>query len=110
MIELLQELVEIESPTRDTADIRDRLAHEPRAVAGDVEVAGDHLLAHFAGVYDMKGGIVVMLEAIRIGQTERALPGNVALCERARQDGRALGLDLRERAQLLARMLRNRGV
>jgi glutamate carboxypeptidase len=109
VIELLKELVELESPTGDTTEIRDRLAAELRTLGGDVEVDGDHLLAHFSGdgaplllsghfdtvwqrgtlatmpwrvedgcaygpgVYDMKGGIVVMLEAIRLAQTDRAL-------------------------------------
>jgi glutamate carboxypeptidase len=109
MIELLRELVEIESPTGDTQQLRDRLAFELRALGGDVEVDGDHLLAEFAGggaplllsghfdtvwprgtlatmpwrvedgraygpgVYDMKGGIVVLLEAIKRAQTDRAL-------------------------------------
>jgi glutamate carboxypeptidase len=109
VIELLQELVEIESPTGDTTELRDRLAGELRALGGAVEVDGDHLLAEFPGegaplllsghfdtvwqrgtletmpwrvedgraygpgVYDMKGGIVVMLEAIRLAQTDRAI-------------------------------------
>ena len=109
MIELLQELVEIESPTGDTEELRDRLAQELRALGGDVEVDGDHLLAEFPGdgaplvlsghfdtvwqrgtlatmpwrvedgraygpgVYDMKAGIVVMLEAIRRARTNRNL-------------------------------------
>jgi glutamate carboxypeptidase len=109
VIELLQELVELESPTGDTEEIRNRLAQELRTLGGEVEVDGDHLLAHFAGdgaplllsghfdtvwqrgtldqmpwrveagraygpgVYDMKAGLVVMLEAIRRAQTDRAL-------------------------------------
>ena len=109
MIELLRELVELESPTGDTAEIRDRLADELGALGGAVSIEGDHLRADFAGdapplllsahfdtvwprgtlaempwrvedgraygpgVYDMKAGIVVMLEAIRLAQTPHAL-------------------------------------
>jgi glutamate carboxypeptidase len=109
MIELLRELVEIESPTGDTADIRERVAAELRAVGAAVERDGDHLLAEIAGegapllllahvdtvwprgtltlmpwrvedgraygpgVYDMKSGIVVMLEAIRRAGTRHAI-------------------------------------
>ena len=109
MIDLLQELVELESPTGDTGAARDRLAEELRTLGGAVTVDGDHLRADFAGsreplvlsghfdtvwprgtlehmpwrvedgraygpgVYDMKAGIVVMLEAIRTAQTEHEL-------------------------------------
>jgi glutamate carboxypeptidase len=109
MIELLRELVEIESPTGDTGELRDRLARELHALGGDVETDGEHLLASFAGpgarllllghldtvwprgtlagmpwrvadgraygpgTYDMKGGLVVMLEAIRRAKGARAL-------------------------------------
>src|SRR6266852_724650 len=109
MIELLRELVEIESPTGDTAEIRARMAAELRALRGDVSFDGEHVRADFVGVgapllllghfdtvwprgtlatqpwrvaagrafgpgsYDMKGGLVVMLEAIRRARTERAL-------------------------------------
>jgi glutamate carboxypeptidase len=109
VIELLRELVELESPTGDTQAARDRLADELQTLGGSVTVAGDHLRADFAGteeplllsghfdtvwprgtlehmpwrvedgraygpgVYDMKAGIVVMLEAIRIGGTPHEL-------------------------------------
>jgi glutamate carboxypeptidase len=109
VIELLRELVEIESPTGDTAELRDRVASELQALGGEVALDGDHLIADFPGEgspllllahvdtvwprgtlatmpwrvddgraygpgsYDMKGGIVVMLEAIRRAQTARAL-------------------------------------
>jgi len=109
MIELLRELVEIESPTGHTAELRERMAAELRALGGEVSFDGDHVRAYFAGAggpllllghvdtvwprgtlgtmpwrvedgrafgpgsYDMKGGLVVMLEAIRRAQTDRAL-------------------------------------
>jgi glutamate carboxypeptidase len=109
MIELLRELVEIESPTGDTAELRDRLAAELRGLGGEVELSGEHLIASFDGAgepllllghldtvwprgslarlpwrvedgraygpgsYDMKGGMVVMLEAIRRSTDARAL-------------------------------------
>jgi glutamate carboxypeptidase len=108
MLELLRELVEIESPTGDTGELRDRLAVELRALGGDVEADGEHLLASFPGPgapllllghldtvwprgtlahmpwriadgraygpgsHDMKGGLVVMLEAVRRAQGARA--------------------------------------
>ena len=109
MIELLRELVEIESPTGGTADVRDRLAPELKALGGVVSFEAGHLRADFAGEgapllllghfdtvwprgtlatlpwrvddgraygpgsYDMKAGLVVMLEAIRRAHTRRAL-------------------------------------
>ena len=109
MIELLRELVEIESPTGDTRELRDRMAAELRALGADVVLDGEHVLAEIAGEgppllllghidtvwsrgtlatmpwrvddgraygpgsYDMKGGLVVLLEAIRRAQTDRAL-------------------------------------
>jgi glutamate carboxypeptidase len=109
VIELLRELVEIESPTGDTATLRDRVAAELRDLGGDVALDGEHAIADFAGEgppllllahvdtvwprgtiatmpwrvedgraygpgsYDMKGGLVVMLEAIRRARTDRAL-------------------------------------
>jgi len=109
MIELLRELVEIESPTGHTAELRERMAAELRALGGEGSFDGDHVRAYFAGAggpllllghvdtvwprgtlgtmpwrvedgrafgpgsYDMKGGLVVMLEAIRRAQTDRAL-------------------------------------
>src|SRR5712691_11514808 len=101
MLELLRELVEIESPTGDTGELRERLAGELAALGFAVERDGESLrtdrsgegaplllLAHLdtvwargtlalmpwrvegghaygPGVYDMKGGIVVLLEALR---------------------------------------------
>lgn len=109
MIELLRELVEIESPTGDTRAMRDRAAAELRALGADVTLEGEHvradvpgegkpvlLLGHLdtvwprgtlaelpwrvengcafgPGAYDMKGGLVVMFEAIRRAATVRAL-------------------------------------
>jgi glutamate carboxypeptidase len=109
VIELLRELVELESPTGDTEELRDRMAEELRALGGDVTIEGAHAVADFAGSgapllllghvdtvwprgtlaampwrlesgraygpgsYDMKGGLVVMLEAIRRAKTDRAL-------------------------------------
>jgi len=109
MLELLQELVEIESPTGDTRELRDRLAVALEALGGTVAGHGEHLRADFAGPdrpllvlghldtvwprgtlaaipwrvedgraygpgsYDMKGGLVVMHEAIRHAAGARAL-------------------------------------
>jgi glutamate carboxypeptidase len=109
MLELLRELVEIESPTGDTAALRDRLAAELEALGGMVTLEGEHVRAEFAGPdrpllllghldtvwphgtlaampwrvvdgraygpgsYDMKGGLVVMHEAIRRIAGARAL-------------------------------------
>jgi glutamate carboxypeptidase len=109
VLDLLQELVEIESPTGDTSELRDRLAGELQAIGGTVAVHGEHLRADFGGPgapllllghldtvwprgtldvmpwrvedgraygpgsYDMKGGVVVMLEAIRRSADVRAL-------------------------------------
>lgn len=109
MIELLRELVELESPTGDVAEMRDRMAAELRALGGAVALEGDHVRADFAGegppllllghvdtvwprgtlasmpwrvvdgraygpgTHDMKGGLVVLLEAIRRAGTGRAL-------------------------------------
>lgn len=101
MLELLRELVEIESPTGDTAELRDRLAVHLETLGAEVAAEGEHLQAELSGErppllllghldtvwprgtlatmpwriedgraygpgsYDMKGGLVVMLEAIR---------------------------------------------
>ena len=109
MIELLRELVELESPTGDTAAIRDRAAQELRGLGGDVALEGECVRADFAGAgapllllghldtvwprgtiaalpwrledgraygpgaYDMKGGLVVLFEALRRARGERAL-------------------------------------
>ena len=109
MIELLRQLVEIESPTGDTDELRDRITLELRALGGAVSSDGAHVRAEFAGErapllllghmdtvwprgtlaampwrvargraygpgsYDMKGGLVVLLEAIRRARTRHAL-------------------------------------
>lgn len=109
VIELLRALVEIESPTGDTGELRDRMETELAALGAAVERSGEHLLADLPGEgapllllghldtvwprgtlaelpwrvedgraygpgsYDMKGGLVVMLEAIRRAGTTRAL-------------------------------------
>jgi glutamate carboxypeptidase len=109
MLGLLQELVEIESPTGDTEELRERVILELAELGVAIELDGDGiraeragegapllLLAHLdtvwergtlermpwrvdngraygPGVYDMKGGIVVMLEALRRSATSRAL-------------------------------------
>ncbi len=109
MVELLRELVEIESPTGDVAELRDRMAAELRARGGEVSLDGEHVRGDFPGAgapllllghvdtvwprgtlatlpwrvedgrafgpgsYDMKGGLVVLLEAISRAQTDRAL-------------------------------------
>jgi glutamate carboxypeptidase len=108
-VQLLRELVEIESPTGETAAIGVRLERELTSLGASVEREGEHLigelpgegapllvLAHMdtvwprgtlaampwriedgraygPGVYDMKAGIVVMLDAVRRAQTTRAL-------------------------------------
>ena len=109
MLELLRELVELESPTGDTAGMRDRMEAELAALGARVEREGEHLRAELGGegapllllghldtvwdrgtlermpwrvengraygpgAYDMKAGLVVMLDAIRRAQTQRAL-------------------------------------
>jgi glutamate carboxypeptidase len=109
VIDLLRELVEIESPTGDTAEIQVRVEHELRTLGAQVERRGDHLLAHIdgdepplllighvdtvwprgslaelpfrvddgraygPGSFDMKGGVVVLLEALRRRDTRHAL-------------------------------------
>ena len=49
MIELLRELVELESPTGDTAAMRDRMADELRVLGGRVFFDGEHVRADFPG-------------------------------------------------------------
>jgi len=109
VIELLRELVELESPTGDTAAMRDRMADELRVLGGRVFFDGEHVRADFPGdgaplvllghldtvwprgtlarmpwrveggrafgpgVFDMKGGLVVMVEAVRLANTAHAL-------------------------------------
>ncbi len=109
MIELLRELVEIESPTGDTAEVQARVERELIDLGAQVERRDAHLLAHIdgnrpplllighvdtvwprgtlaelpfriedgraygPGTYDMKGGVVVMLEALRRRVTNHAL-------------------------------------
>jgi glutamate carboxypeptidase len=109
VIDLLRDLVELESPTGDVAAMRDRMADELRALGADVALDGEHVRADFPGagaplvllghvdtvwprgtlermpwrlangraygpgVFDMKAGLVVMVEAIRLARTARAL-------------------------------------
>jgi len=109
LVQLLRELVEIESPTGDTAAMRERMEAELRTLGFDVVRRGDHLVAdrggegspllllghvdtvwprgtlermpwrvengraYGPGSYDMKGGLVVLLEAVRRAETRRAL-------------------------------------
>ena len=109
LVELLRELVEIESPTGDTGEIQARLEQELRAVCACVERRGDHLYAtiegdeppllllghvdtvwprgtlarmpfrldgdraYGPGTHDMKGGLVVLLEALRRTETRHAI-------------------------------------
>jgi glutamate carboxypeptidase len=108
-VELLRELVEIESPTGDTDELRERVARELEAVGFATRPVGAHLTAERAGdgtpllllahldtvwargtlaqmpwrlddgraygpgAYDMKGGIVVLLEALRRTTATRAI-------------------------------------
>jgi glutamate carboxypeptidase len=108
-VELLRELVELESPTGETGAIAARLERELEALGATVERDGEHLvgglggdgapllvLAHMdtvwplgtleampwraddgrafgPGVYDMKAGIVVMLDAVARAGATRAL-------------------------------------
>lgn len=108
-VELLRELVEIESPTGDTDELRGRVEAELKGLGFSVERDGAHLravrpgegaplllLAHLdtvwargtleampwrvedgiaygPGAYDMKAGIVVLLEALRRARTGRPL-------------------------------------
>jgi len=108
-LEVLRELVELESPTGDTREVRERMAEQLRDLGAAVALEGEHLRADFPGdgppllllghvdtvwprgtlatmpwrlddgraygpgSYDMKGGLVVMLEAIRTAQTDRPL-------------------------------------
>lgn len=108
-LSLLRELVEIESPTGDTAEMQARVEHELRAVGARVRRRGAHLRAdvpgdgppllllghvdtvwprgslarlpfrvedgraYGPGTYDMKGGLVVLLEALRRTETHHAL-------------------------------------
>ena len=110
LVQLLRELVEIESPTGDTAAMRERMEAELRTLGFDVVRRGDHLVAdrggegspllllghvdtvwprgtlermpwrvengraYGPGAYDMKAGLVVLVEAVRAaGDRRRAL-------------------------------------
>jgi glutamate carboxypeptidase len=108
-LEILRDLVELESPTGDTAELRERMSSELTALGGATVSEGEHLRADFPGdgapllllghldtvwprgtlatmpwrveearaygpgSYDMKAGLVVMLEAIRTTRTARPL-------------------------------------
>jgi glutamate carboxypeptidase len=108
-LELLRQLVEIESPTGDTEEIQARMEQELRAAGARVERRGAHLRADVPGdeapllllghmdtvwprgslarlpfrvedgraygpaTFDMKGGLVVLLEALRRTDTRHAL-------------------------------------
>jgi glutamate carboxypeptidase len=108
-VELLRELVEIESPTGDTSEMEERMEQELHAAGARVERRGRHLYAavdgerepllllghvdtvwprgtlakmpfrldggraYGPGSYDMKGGLVVLLEALRRAETRHAL-------------------------------------
>jgi glutamate carboxypeptidase len=108
-VDLLRELVELESPTGETGAMRDRMEAELSELGARVERQGEHLraeldgegrpllllghvdtvwdrgalermpwrvkdgLAYGPGVYDMKAGLVVLLEAVRHAGTARAL-------------------------------------
>jgi glutamate carboxypeptidase len=108
-VDLLRELVEIESPTGETSEMQTRMEEELRAVGARVERRGKHLyatvdgeapplllLGHVdtvwplgtlarmpfrldggracgPGTCDMKGGLVVLLEALRRTETRHAL-------------------------------------
>jgi glutamate carboxypeptidase len=109
LIDLLRDLVELESPTGDVASMRDRMVHELRGLGGEVVLDGEHVRADFPGtgaplvllghvdtvwprgtlarmpwrledgraygpgVFDMKAGLVVMVQAIRLARTQRTL-------------------------------------
>ena len=49
LVDLLRELVEIESPTGDTSEIQTRMAAELRATGAHVEPHGKHLYATVEG-------------------------------------------------------------
>ncbi len=108
-LDLLRDLVEIESPTGDTGEIQVRMEEELRAAGACVERRGAHLYctrdgdappllllghldtvwprgtldrlpfrvadsrAYGPGTFDMKGGLVVLLEALRRTTTRHAL-------------------------------------
>jgi glutamate carboxypeptidase len=108
-VKLLQELVEIESPTGDTAEIQARMEQALTSAGAEVERRGAHLRADVPGdgapllllghmdtvwprgtlarlpfrvedgrafgpaTFDMKGGLVVLLEALRRTDTRHAL-------------------------------------
>ena len=49
LVELLHELVELESPTGETGAMRDRMEAELRRLGASVERLGEHLRAELAG-------------------------------------------------------------
>ena len=83
MIELLRELVELESPTGETSAMRDRTAAELRALGGDVALDGDHVRADFPGA-----GEPLLL----LGHLDTVWPrGTLAALPWRLEDGRAYG-------------------
>jgi glutamate carboxypeptidase len=108
-LDLLRELVEVESPTGDTLEMQGRMENELRDAGAHVRRHGPHLRAdvpgerppllllghvdtvwprgtvarrpfrvengraYGPGTYDMKGGLVVLVEALRRTQTRHAL-------------------------------------
>jgi len=83
VIELLRELVELESPTGDTAAIRERAAQELRALGGDLSLDGECVRADFAG----PGAPLLLL-----GHLDTVWPrGTLARLPWRLEDGRAYG-------------------
>ena len=83
MIELLRELVELESPTGDTAELRDRLAADLRALGGEVTHDGEHVVADFPG----EGAPLLLL-----GHLDTVWPrGTLVAMPWRVEDGRAYG-------------------
>jgi glutamate carboxypeptidase len=83
VIALLRELVELESPTGDTAAMRDRAAAELNGLGGRVALEGEHVRADFAGA-----GAPLLL----LGHVDTVWPrGTLASMPWRLDDGRAYG-------------------